>query len=288
MNERLKLENEFDKNTRQKAEDRQKAASEERARKAKARAKMIDGAINVIKNTPIENLVTYDKDRYRTDKKYKDEVDDKIEGIKSVRALIGGFSGTASILSQSDDGGVYIGSDEMERERLLHTALLENEDVLLHGKKWSEDAKTRIQQARKAGMSVYDMFTDLSEEYLHHYGVRGMRWGRRKYRVPDKSFVGKVSTYTERRDHYRKVAEAIKNSPKKHRIHRLVNGARNTFNEYAMSQVAYNSGINSARFGRTYSSKELANHPFYKVGNGVGTTVNGVLFPKTKGVRLND
>ena len=162
MNERLKLENEFDKNTRQKAEDRQKAATEERARKVKARAKMVDGAINVIKNTPIENLITYDKERYRTDKKYKDEVDDKIEGIKSVRAIIGGFSGTASILSQSDDGGVYIGSDKMERERelLLHAALIENEDVLLHGKKWSEEAKARVRQARKAGVSVYEMFSD--------------------------------------------------------------------------------------------------------------------------------
>ena len=161
MNERLKLEDEFDKNTRKKAEERQKTATEERARKAKARAKMIDGAINVIKNTPIENLVTYDKERYRTDNKYKNEVDDKIEGIKSVRALIGGLSGTASILSQSDDGGVYIGRYEMERERelLLHAALLENEEVLLHGRKWSEEAKARVRQARKAGVSVYDMFS---------------------------------------------------------------------------------------------------------------------------------
>ena len=161
MNERLKLENEFDKTTRQKAEDRQKAATEERARKAKARAKMIDGAITVIKNTPIENLVTYDKDRYRTDKKYKDEVDDKIDGIKNIRALIGGFSGTAATLSQSDDGGVYIGRDEMERERglLLHAALIENEEVLLHGKQWSEEAKARVRQARKAGVSVYEMFS---------------------------------------------------------------------------------------------------------------------------------
>ena len=159
MNERLKLENEFDKNTRQKAEERQKAASEERARKAKARAKMIDGAINVIKNTPIENLITYDKERYRTDKKYKDEVDDKIEGIKKTRALIGGFSGTSSILSQSDDGDTYLGRNSVDRELLLHAALLENEEVLLHGRKWSEEAKARVRQARKAGVSVYDMFS---------------------------------------------------------------------------------------------------------------------------------
>ena len=161
MNERLKLENEFDKNTRQKAEDRQKAATEERARKVKARAKMIDSAITVIKNTPIENLTTYDKERYRTDKKYKDEVDDKIEGIKNVRALIGGFSGTASTLSQSDDGVVYLGRNEMgkERELLLHAALLENEEVILHGRKWSEEARARVRQARKAGVSVYDMFS---------------------------------------------------------------------------------------------------------------------------------
>lgn len=159
MNERLKLESEFDKNTKAKAEERQRLATEERARKAKARAKVIDGAINVIKNTPIENLVTYDKELYRTDKKYKNEVDDKIEGIKSIRAIVGGFSGTASILSQSDDGDTYLGRNEMERELLLHAALLENEEVLLHGKKWSEEAKARVRQARKAGMSVYDMFS---------------------------------------------------------------------------------------------------------------------------------
>ena len=159
MNERLKLESEFDKNTRQKAEERQKAATEERARKAKARAKMIDGAINVIKNTPIENIITYDKERYRTDAKYKDEVDDKIEGIKNIRAIIGGFSGTASILSQSDDGDTYQGRNGMDRELLLHAALLENEEVLLHGRKWSEEAKARVRQARKAGVSVYDMFS---------------------------------------------------------------------------------------------------------------------------------
>lgn len=159
MNERLKLESEFDKNTKAKAEERQRLATEERARKVKARAKMIDGAINVIKNTPIENLITYDKELYRTDKKYKDGVDDKIEGIKNIRALLGGFSGTASILSQSDDGDTYPGRNEIERELLLHAALLENEEVLLHGKKWSEEAKARVRQARKAGMSVYDMFS---------------------------------------------------------------------------------------------------------------------------------
>lgn len=159
MNERLKLESEFDKNTKAKAEERQRLATEERARKVKARAKMIDGAINVIKNTPIENLIIYDKELYRTDKKYKDGVDDKIEGIKNIRALLGGFSGTASILSQSDDGDTYLGRNEMERELLLHAALLENEEVLLHGKKWSEEAKARVRQARKVGMSVYDMFS---------------------------------------------------------------------------------------------------------------------------------
>ena len=47
----------------------------------------------------------------------------------------------------------------MERELLLHAALLENEEVLLHGKKWSEEAKARVRQARKAGVSVYDMFS---------------------------------------------------------------------------------------------------------------------------------
>ena len=127
-----------------------------------------------------------------------------------------------------------------------------------------------------------------SNNDLHHYGVRGMRWGRRKYGIPDKSFIGKVSTYTERREHYRKVAEAIKKSPKKHQIHRLVNGARNNYNEHAMSQMAYNYGVQTSRFGRKFSSKELANHPSYKKGYDTNNKINSIVYPKLKGVRLND
>ena len=128
----------------------------------------------------------------------------------------------------------------------------------------------------------------LSDKQLHHYGVKGMRWGRRKYGIPDKSFIGKVSTYTERRAHYRKVAKAIKNSPKKHRIHSFVNSARDKYNESAMSTMAYNYGGQISRFGVGYTTKELVNHPSYKKGYDMNNKINGIVYPKLKNPRLND
>ena len=104
----------------------------------------------------------------------------------------------------------------------------------------------------------------LSDKQLHHYGVKGMRW--RKHRITAKSFIGKVSTYTERRAHYRKVAKAIINSPKKHRIHSFVNSARDKYNDSAMSTMAYNYGGQISRFGVGIRLKNwLTIHPIKRV-----------------------
>ena len=47
------------------------------------------------------------------------------------------------------------------RDDILIQAIDNTEDVLLHGAKWSEEAKQRVRQARRAGRRVSEMFGDL-------------------------------------------------------------------------------------------------------------------------------
>lgn len=47
------------------------------------------------------------------------------------------------------------------RDDVLIQAIDNTEDVLLHGVKWSEEAKQRVRQARRAGRRVSEMFGDL-------------------------------------------------------------------------------------------------------------------------------
>ena len=47
------------------------------------------------------------------------------------------------------------------RDDVLIQAIDNTEDVLLHGVKWSEEAKQRVRQARRAGRHVSEMFGDL-------------------------------------------------------------------------------------------------------------------------------
>lgn len=47
------------------------------------------------------------------------------------------------------------------RDDVLIQAIDNTEDVLLHGAKWSEEAKQRVRQARRAGRRVSEMFGDL-------------------------------------------------------------------------------------------------------------------------------
>lgn len=46
------------------------------------------------------------------------------------------------------------------RDEVLIQAIDNTEDVLLHGGKWSEEAKERVRQARRAGKRVAEMFGD--------------------------------------------------------------------------------------------------------------------------------
>lgn len=47
------------------------------------------------------------------------------------------------------------------RDDILIQAIDNTEDVMLHGAKWSEEAKQRVRQARRAGRRVSEMFGDL-------------------------------------------------------------------------------------------------------------------------------
>lgn len=47
------------------------------------------------------------------------------------------------------------------RDDILIQAIDNTDDVLLHGVKWSEEAKQRVRQARRAGRRVSEMFGDL-------------------------------------------------------------------------------------------------------------------------------
>ena len=50
------------------------------------------------------------------------------------------------------------------RDDVLIQAIDNTEDVLLHGAKWSEEAKQRVRQARRAGRRVSEMFGDLYQK----------------------------------------------------------------------------------------------------------------------------
>ena len=50
------------------------------------------------------------------------------------------------------------------RDDILIQAIDNTEDVLLHGAKWSEEAKQRVRQARRAGRRVSEMFGDLYQK----------------------------------------------------------------------------------------------------------------------------
>lgn len=50
------------------------------------------------------------------------------------------------------------------RDDILLQAIDNTEDVLLHGGRWSEEAKQRVRQARRAGRRVSEMFGDAARK----------------------------------------------------------------------------------------------------------------------------
>ena len=77
------------------------------------------------------------------------------------------------------------------RDDVLIQAIDNTEDVLLHGAKWSEEAKQRVRQARRAGRRVSEMFGDLYKtggRYVNQVGKSAKRFANQidsKYNISE-------------------------------------------------------------------------------------------------------
>lgn len=77
------------------------------------------------------------------------------------------------------------------RDDILIQAIDNTEDVLLHGGRWSEEAKQRVRQARRAGRRVSEMFGNLYNSggrYVNQAGKNAKRFANRidsKYNISE-------------------------------------------------------------------------------------------------------
>ena len=77
------------------------------------------------------------------------------------------------------------------RDDILIQAIDNTEDVLMHGAKWSEEAKERVRQARRAGRRVSEMFANLYSaggRYANQAGKNAKRFANRidsKYNISE-------------------------------------------------------------------------------------------------------
>lgn len=77
------------------------------------------------------------------------------------------------------------------RDDTLIQAIDNTEDVLLHGGKWSEEAKQRVREARRAGRRVSEMFSNLynsTGRYANQAGKNVKRFANRvdsKYNITE-------------------------------------------------------------------------------------------------------
>lgn len=77
------------------------------------------------------------------------------------------------------------------RDDILIQAIDNTEDVLLHGSRWSEEAKQRVRQARRAGRRVSEMFANLYNSggrYVNQAGKNAKRFANRvdsKYNISE-------------------------------------------------------------------------------------------------------
>lgn len=83
------------------------------------------------------------------------------------------------------------------RDDILIQAIDNTEDVLLHGGRWSEEAKQRVRQARRAGRRVSEMFGDLYR--------KGYNKAKKAYNAPISEDVEGYET------HFSKPAYSVKN-----------------------------------------------------------------------------
>ena len=97
------------------------------------------------------------------------------------------------------------------RDDVLIQAIDNTEDVLLHGAKWSEEAKQRVQQARRAGRRVSEMFSELYSAGRRYANQAGKNVKRYTNQVDSKYNISENNERT--RALYRKELQNARNVP---------------------------------------------------------------------------
>lgn len=97
------------------------------------------------------------------------------------------------------------------RDDILIQAIDNTEDVLLHGGKWSEEAKQRVREARRAGRRVSEMFSNLYNSTGRYVNQAGKNVKRFAGRVDSKYNITENNART--RALYRKELQNARNVP---------------------------------------------------------------------------
>lgn len=97
------------------------------------------------------------------------------------------------------------------RDDILIQAIDNTEDVLLHGGKWSEEAKERVRQARRAGRRVSEMFSNLYNSTGRYVNQAGKNVKRMANQVDSKYNITENNART--RALYKKELQNARNVP---------------------------------------------------------------------------
>lgn len=97
------------------------------------------------------------------------------------------------------------------RDDVLIQAIDNTEDVLLHGGRWSEEAKQRVRQARRAGRRVSEMFANLYNAGGHYVNQAGKNAKRFANRIDSKYNISEHNGRT--RALYRKELRNVRDIP---------------------------------------------------------------------------
>lgn len=97
------------------------------------------------------------------------------------------------------------------RDDILIQAIDNTEDVLLHGGKWSEEAKQRVREARRAGRRVSEMFSGLYNDSKRYVNQAGKNVKRMANRIDSKYNISENNERT--RVLYKKELQNARNVP---------------------------------------------------------------------------
>ena len=97
------------------------------------------------------------------------------------------------------------------RDDILIQAIDNTEDVLLHGGRWSEEAKQRVREARRAGRRVSEMFSNLYNSTGRYVNQAGKNVKRMANQIDSKYNISENNERT--RALYRKELRNARNVP---------------------------------------------------------------------------